>query len=272
MRQLVFVGRLIFGAWMLANGAGYFFSLWPLPSGHEPLAIQLLAALVHSRLLDVVMAIELITGALILAGFFVPVALCVVMPVSTCALYWVLLNHQPLSAILGLAGFALNGFLMLAYLEYYRGALQRHALMVGESPAGRMSWDSLFVNLNGRTSRGQFAAALITFLAVVALYVYLAVGPTGRNAQWCLLALLFPGIILHARRLHDMGHTAWLLLVPGGLMVVAFAIWLRFLSLGVQLDAAVPLLAIVVAAGFALWGCMGRGQVDANSYGTPLAN
>ena len=135
MKQLVLVGRLIFGAWMLANGANHFFlSLWPEPVGHEPLAMQLMAAFVHSRLFDVAMTIELVTGALILAGIFVPVALCVVMPVSTCALYWsAILEHQPLGAVLALVAFALNGFLMLAYIDYYKGALERHALMVGEA-------------------------------------------------------------------------------------------------------------------------------------------
>lgn len=135
MKQLVLIGRLIFGAWMLANGANHFFlSLWPLPTGHEPLAIQLMAALVHSRLIDVAMTIELVTGALILTGFFVPVALCLMMPISTCALYWsAILDHQPLGSVLALIAFALNGLLMLAYIDYYQGVLQRQATMLGEA-------------------------------------------------------------------------------------------------------------------------------------------
>ena len=135
MKQLILVARLVFGAWMLANGANHFFlSLWPMPTGHEPLAIQLMGALVHSRLFDVAMAIQLVTGTLILTGFFVPVALCVVMPVSTCALYWsLILDHQPLGAVVALAAFALNGLLMLAYIDYYRGPLQRRALTLGEA-------------------------------------------------------------------------------------------------------------------------------------------
>jgi len=120
-----------------------------------------------------------------------------------------------------------------------------------------MSFESLFVNPNGRTSRGQFVPALITLLAVVAFYALLV---TGRTAQWCLAVLLFPAVVLHARRLHDMGYTAWLLLAPGVLMVAAFAVWLRLVNLGAQLEAAVPLTALAVSAGFALWGCMGRGQ------------
>jgi uncharacterized membrane protein YhaH (DUF805 family) len=118
-----------------------------------------------------------------------------------------------------------------------------------------MNFESLFVYANGRTSRGQFVPALGTLLAVVAFYEYLV---TGRTAQWCMAVLLFPAIVLHARRLHDMGHTAWLLLVPGVLMVAAFAIWLNLVSLGANLDAAVPVIALAVSAGFALWGCLGR--------------
>lgn len=134
MKQALLVARLIFGAWMLVNGANHFFTFWPPVTGHEPLAIQLMDALVHSRLLDVAMAIQLVTGALILSGLLVPLALCLVMPVSTCALYWsAVLDHQPLTALLALIAFGLNGVLMLAYIDYYRGVLQRHALTLGEA-------------------------------------------------------------------------------------------------------------------------------------------
>ena len=135
MKHLVLVGRLVFGAWLLANGANHFFlHLYPEPTGHEPLAMQLMAALVHSHLLDVAMIIQLAAGALILTGFFVPVALCVAAPISTCAAFWaVVLEHEPLGAVLALAAFALNGLLMLAYVDYYGGVLQRRALTLGEA-------------------------------------------------------------------------------------------------------------------------------------------
>ena len=96
MKQLALAARVIFGAWMLANGANhFFFSLWPMPTGQQPLSMELMSALVNSHLLDVCMLIELVAGALILLGFFVPAALCVVMAVSTCALFWAILDHQP---------------------------------------------------------------------------------------------------------------------------------------------------------------------------------
>ncbi len=135
MKQLALAARLIFGAWMLVSGLNHFFVfLYPPPAGHAPLAAQLMTALVNSRLLDVAMAIQLAAGALILAGLLVPLALCAVMTISTCAAFWaVILEREPVGALLALAAVALNGLLMLAYVDSYRGVLQRHALAAGEA-------------------------------------------------------------------------------------------------------------------------------------------
>jgi uncharacterized membrane protein YphA (DoxX/SURF4 family) len=134
-KQLVLAARLIFGAWMLLNGIDHFFvSLYPLPAGTEPLAMRLMTALYNSHLSDVVMGIELVAGALILVGIFVPLALCVVMPLTVCAAFWaVIVEHGLGVSLLALAALALNGLLMLAYIDYYRGVLQRRALAVGEA-------------------------------------------------------------------------------------------------------------------------------------------
>ena len=131
-----------------------------------------------------------------------------------------------------------------------------------------MNFDTLFMNPKGRSSRGEFVPALITLLAVIAFYAFLV---TGRTATWCLLVVLAPAVILHARRLHDMGYSAWLLIVPTALMLAAFAIWLKMISFGAQIDAAVPVAALVVSAGFAVWGCVSKGQAEANRFGAPAA-
>jgi uncharacterized membrane protein YhaH (DUF805 family)/uncharacterized membrane protein YphA (DoxX/SURF4 family) len=268
LKQLALAARLIFGAWMLINGANhFFFSFWPTPSGQEPLSSMLMSALVHSRLLDVCMLIELVAGALILLGYFIPAALCVVMAVSTCALFWAILDHQPLSLALGVVAFALNGFLMLAYLPYYKGALQRAPLTLGESDH-RTSWNTQFVQPSGRTSRGHFVAALVPLALAVLWYAYK--GPAIDYASWGVLVLLYPAVVLHVRRLHDMGRTGWLTLLPAVLTVAAMFIWAHRISLGAQLDVAVPLAALVVFIGFALWGCIARGQAEANTFGPPV--
>jgi uncharacterized membrane protein YhaH (DUF805 family) len=196
----------------------------------------------------------------------VPVALCVVMPISTCALFWaVILDHQPLGSLLAVAAFALNGLLMLAYIDYYKAALQRHALTVGET-VERKSFYFMYVNPSGRTGRGDFVAALITVLIVAGFYAYVV---TGLTAHWCMLMLVYPCVVLHARRLHDMGHSAWLVSIPAILTVVAFAGWLHLITFGAPLNTALPLAAIVVSSGIALWGSLGSGQADANRFGTP---
>jgi uncharacterized membrane protein YhaH (DUF805 family)/uncharacterized membrane protein YphA (DoxX/SURF4 family) len=266
MPQLVLVGRTIFGAWMLISGANYLFlSLWPVPMGHEPLSTELMGAFVHSGLLTVAMLIQLVTGALLLTGLFAPAALCVVMPTSTCALYWALLEHQPFPLLLALLAFALNGLLMLAYLDCYKGALQRSALSLGES-AQATTWDTLFVHSKGRTSREHFIPALIPLAIVVWWY---AQASPNVYPQWCLLVLLFPASVLIARRLHDLGHSGWPLLVPAVLTVAAMMIWDHRLDLGAQLNFAVPLAALIVFVGFALWGCVGKGKSEANAFGPP---
>jgi uncharacterized membrane protein YhaH (DUF805 family) len=178
------------------------------------------------------------------------------MPVSTCALYWsAILEHRPSGALLALAAFALNGLLMLGCLHYYRGVLQRHALTLGETAGGlREAYESMYV-LPGRTSRNQFISALLVLLLAVVFYKYLV---TGRTAQWCIAVLLLPGTMLMARRLRDMGRSGWPLVVPVALMLAAFAAWLGNTSLGAQATATLPPLALVAAAGLAIWGCAGR--------------
>jgi len=266
-KQLVLAARVVFGAWMLANGLNhFFFSFWSTPAGQQPLSTELMSALVHSQLLDVCMLIELVTGALIMLGYFVPAALCVLMAVSTSALYWAILDHQPLSLALGILAFALNGLLMLAYLPYYNGALQRAPLTLGESD--RTSFNTLFVRAKGRTSRGDFVGALLP-LALAVLW-YGNKGPAVDYASWGVLVLVYPAVVLHVRRLHDMGRAGWWMLLPTVLSVLAMLVWAHRLSLGAQLDAAVPVAALIAFVGVALWGCLAGGQAETNASGVPM--
>ena len=129
-----------------------------------------------------------------------------------------------------------------------------------------MNFDTLFVNAGGRTGRGQFIGALITLLAVFAFYYFLV---PGRNSQWVQLVLLYPGTVLLARRLHDMGQTAWLLVVPAALILVNA--WLYLFNPGASSKGIVTAAAVVVAAAFIVWGVVGKGQAEANRFGAPAA-
>jgi uncharacterized membrane protein YhaH (DUF805 family)/uncharacterized membrane protein YphA (DoxX/SURF4 family) len=247
------LGRVVFGIWMLLNGANYLvLSWWAMPSGTEPLAVQLMTSLMNSHLLAVAMAMQVVLGALILAGVFVPAALALLMAISTCAVFWaVLLEHSALHGLLALVAFALNGLLMLAYLPYYKGVLARHALAVAEH-VGSGSYDGSMVNPNGRATRADFLAALVVVLAAIAFFAFVV---TGRTAHFCMWFLMYPLFVLLARRLRDLGIPAWLLLAPLVITMAAFASKLGYVNAGESLNGLLPWIALAATAAFAAWGC-----------------
>jgi uncharacterized membrane protein YphA (DoxX/SURF4 family) len=253
-RSLVLGGRLLFGAWMLANGLNHFvFPLWTVPAGHTTAATQLMAAFAHSGLFSVAMLIELLGGALLILGVFTPAALALIMPVSTCALYWsVVLDRDPLLALLSIAAFALNGLLMLGHLRHYAGALEKHALTLGES-RGEPTFGSVYADAGARIARGPYIAALITLLVAVGFYAHLV---TGRTALYCNLVLLIPGVLLLNGRLRDMGRSASLLILPASLLLGAFGIWLKLVEPVGWLGHYVPGAALAVTTASALWACV----------------
>ncbi len=128
-----------------------------------------------------------------------------------------------------------------------------------------MNFDSVFADPTGRLSRNHFVGGLVVLLLVVALYVFVA--QAGRNGDWVLVTLLFPAFVLHARRLHDMGKTAWLLLVPG-LPTIAFA-WLHLFLPQSELTVPMGCIAALLAAAFAVWGLVGKSENAANRFGAP---
>jgi len=267
--QLVLIARVIFGAWMLGNGINHFFlSLWATPAGATPLSAELMTALVHSQLLDVSMVIELVAGALILLGVFVPAALCTVMAVSVSALYWAVLDHQPLTLALGLLAVALNGWLMLACLPAYKGALERAPLTLGETDP-RTAWNTLFVQTRGRTSRGTFLGALLPL--ALAVWWYANKGPAANYACWAVLVLLHPALVLYVRRLHDMGRTGKWMFVPAVLAIFSMLMWAGRMNLGGQLNTAVPVAALVAFLAATLWLGIARGKAESNAFGEPAA-
>lgn len=257
-KQLVLAGRVIFGVWLLFNGIGhFFFSLNPLPAGTTPMAMQFMTAVSDAHVLDVAMGIQLVTGALILLGVLVPLALCVTMPLAVCAAFWgVIIDHQPLTALVTVAAFLLNGLLMLGYIDYYKGVLERHARLSAKPG----EYDTLFVNPMGHSSRGEYTGAVITLLAAFAFYYFLV---AGRNGQWVQLTLLFPALMLHARRLHDMGRSAWSLVVPGALLIATA--WFYLFAPAAQGKGIVTWAAVIVSAGFVIWGLIGKGQSEAGA-------
>lgn len=202
-RQLVTAGRLVLGVWLVVNGLNHFTgTLYPDPSGHTPLAVELMTGLSHSHLFDVAMAIQLVTGALIVTGAFVPLALCVAIPVNVCAAYWaVILEHQPLGALLALILVGLNAALMLAYLDTYRDMLRPRALAIGEGAEEGRNFDTLFALPVGRIAPAQFLQGLAPLVAAALFYYFLIYG---RPKMFGLLVISYSALVLIARLAQGM--------------------------------------------------------------------
>jgi hypothetical protein len=45
-------------------------------------------------------------------------------------------------------------------------------------------------------------------------------------------------------------------------LLLAFAIWLKYASFGKRIDTTLPMIALLVAAAFALWGAVGASQAE----------
>lgn len=120
-----------------------------------------------------------------------------------------------------------------------------------------MNYEALFANPMGRTPRGLYLGALLTLLAAFAFYWFLVPGRTGKFA---MLAMLYPGLVLHARRLHDMGRTGWPVLIPGALL--AAAAWFHLYAPEAPATYPVTLVAVAAAVLLILWGLLGKGKTE----------
>jgi uncharacterized membrane protein YhaH (DUF805 family) len=119
-----------------------------------------------------------------------------------------------------------------------------------------VNFEALYVNPTGSTSKAPYAAGLAVLLAAAAFYYFLVFGRTG---QFALLMLLYPALVLHARRLRAMGKPGWLVLVPGA--VLAATAWFHLYGPGGGGVAFATGAAVGIAAVFILWGLLGKDGV-----------
>jgi hypothetical protein len=132
MKWVVMAIRLLFGAWFVMSGLRY---VQPgMPMGRDPIAQQLLGALLDSDILAIVKLIEFAVGAMLIANVYVPLALVVGFPVTLMVAYVCLILEFPAQRPLigGGATLAAHAFLLIAYIGHYRPIL---------AFKGRTLWD-----------------------------------------------------------------------------------------------------------------------------------
>ena len=190
--------RLLLGAVMVATALDYFLpALVPLvqqPEWNDPMAARVTTAFDRSGLLAVAKFIHLLAGALLLTNRAAPFALAALMPVNVCGLYIsLLLEGEPLIAVLAVLTVALNGLLMLAYLPYYRGVLEGGQLADGEGAEAGANYESLFANPFANAPSKVYPGGALVLAAALAFYWFVVPFSNGTTG---LVTLAVPALLL----------------------------------------------------------------------------
>ena len=182
--------RLLLGAVMVATALDYFLpALVPLvqqPEWNDPMAARVMTAFAKF--------IHLVAGALLLTNRAAPFALAALMPVNVCGLYIsLLLEGEPLIAVLAVLTVALNGLLMLAYLPYYRGVLEGGQLADGEGAEAGANYESLFANPFANAPSKAYLGGALVLAAALAFYWFVVPFSNGTTG---LVTLAVPALLL----------------------------------------------------------------------------
>lgn len=81
-RIAVYCVQFFFGGWFFLHGLNHWFHFFPQPPGSSPQGAALIGALIESGMFDLIKAAEVVTGAMMLANRFVPLAVVLAAPVG----------------------------------------------------------------------------------------------------------------------------------------------------------------------------------------------
>ena len=115
MKYATIAARLLLGLMFFVLGLNHFLKLFnpPMPEGLPPDAVAFVGLLASSGMMDVVKVLEVVGGALLLVGKFVPLGLTLLMPVVVnILLYELCFLHKPgVGVVMTLVGV----FLIVSY-------------------------------------------------------------------------------------------------------------------------------------------------------------
>lgn len=117
---LVYAVQFFFGGWFLAHGLNYWLEFFPQPHGSSPLSHEFITALIDSGLFGIVKGVEIVTGVLLLANRFVPLAVVAAFPVALSIAHINLVaNGDPTSIVVGIVIISLLGLIALGHLDKF---------------------------------------------------------------------------------------------------------------------------------------------------------
>lgn len=115
--------RIVFGLMWIVFGLNFFFHFLPIPPPAEKAAAFLGAMFQTGYFFQVVKVTEIIVGLLLVSGYFVPLALVVIAPI-TLNIFLVHAMLDPAGVGLSIVLLILNVFLGLRYLDSYKSMLK----------------------------------------------------------------------------------------------------------------------------------------------------
>lgn len=156
--------------------------------------------------------------------------------------------------------------------------------MTFETPAPAapsIDWKALFISFEGRIRRSHFWIAWLILLGANLVLGWIPV------IGWLIsIALLWPSVAITVKRLHDMGHTGWLALIPWavtfiGLIFAMFTVGAAAFTNAAALESQDPAAALallgpsigvfglvaLVSLAFLLWIGLTDGQRGPNRFG-----
>lgn len=146
-----------------------------------------------------------------------------------------------------------------------------------------MDWKFLFLDPKGRIGRKDFWIGFaILFVAGIVLGLIPVIG------QIISLLMLYLWVCLGSKRLHDMGKSGWLMVIPFGLQIVAAVVAMMAMGGAMMAGAAggditgaaaagamggglVAMLCALASLAFLIWIGATPGQPESNQYGAPPA-
>lgn len=119
-RFAVYCAQFFFGGWFLVHGLNHWLHFFPQPPGSSPQGAALIGALINSGMFTLIKALEVITGALMLANRFVPLAVVLAFPVGVgIAAFDHTTNGDWFGTATAIAIMVMLGLMAIAYLDRF---------------------------------------------------------------------------------------------------------------------------------------------------------
>lgn len=81
-RVIAYGAQFFFAGWFLLHGLNHWFHFFPQPPGSSPIAANLIGAMIASGMFTFVKILEVVTGLMLLANRWVPLAIVLAAPIA----------------------------------------------------------------------------------------------------------------------------------------------------------------------------------------------